>query len=252
MREGDLARCIILDAQMVECFTQVGDLRHACQQRGNLGYDELMLGANARAERSLRDTVATASRSGLNHITAQAKHNLGLALARQGRLDEAREAEHSALAMFREQGNPRFEAFARNYIAQIEIMAGNYGVAIQYTLDAIALAHDSPTLQCMFRATMSFACAHAGDPISALAHAKIAIDVIAVHGRPEEGDNDVRLAYAEALHATGAHAEARRVILEAETLLREVAAKIGDVEGQRTFLSIPANARTLALANTWR
>jgi hypothetical protein len=85
-----------------------------------------------------------------------------------------------------------------------------------------------------------------------MVEAKAAMEIIAVHGRPEEGDNDARLAYAEALHATGAHDEAKQVIAEAEIQLREVAAKILDPDGQRSYLAIPTNARTLELAAAWK
>ncbi len=248
MRDGDLAQCVVLDARMVECFNLVGDLRHACQQQGNLGYDELMLGMYARSERSLRDTIASATRFGLHQITAQANHNLGLALARQGRIAEAREAEQIALAMFVAQGNRRLDGCARCYLAEIEIAAGNFGLAIQYATEAIERAPDTQTLRCLFHATLSTACRAAGHHARALAHAKTAMDIIATNGHPEEGDIESRLAYAEALQVTGARVEALAVIALAERLLRETAAKILDPDGQRWFLAIPANARTLALA----
>lgn len=248
MRDGDLAACVVYDEAMVDAFTEIGDLRHACQQRGNLGYDELMLGAFARAERSLRETIATASRYGLHQITAQAQHNLGLAIAYQGRLDEGREVEKQAIAMFVGQNNRKLDAAARGYLAIIETLAGNYPLAIRYANEAIDMTADAPGLRCQCHAIKSMACRKAGDTTKAIVEARAAMEIIAVHGRPEEGDNDARLAYAEALHAIDAVEEARRVIGEAKAALLEVAAKIRDPEGQRSFLAIPTNARTLELA----
>jgi len=252
MRDGDLAQCVVYDQKMVDCFTDIGDLRHACQQRGNLGYDELMLGMFARAERSLRETIATAERYGLHQITAQAQHNLGLAIAYQGRLDEGREVEKQALAMFVGQGNRKLDAAARAYLAIIETMAGNYTLAIRYSDEAIALTADAPGMRCQSHAGKSIACRLAGDTAKAIAEARLAMEIIAVHGRPEEGDADARLAYAEALHAVGGLEEAKRVIGEAVDVLHEVAAKIQDPEGQRSFLAVPVHARTLELARQWR
>jgi predicted ATPase len=252
MRDGDLAQCVVLDTNMVECFTEVGDLRHACQQRGNLGYDELMLGAFTRAERSLRETIATATRYGLHQITAQAQHNLGMAIAYQGRLDEGREVEKQALSLFVGQGNRKLDAAARGYLAVIETLAGNYPLAIRYASEAIAMTGDAPGLRCQNHAAKSIACRLAGDLDKALVEAKAAIHIIEVHGRPEEGDNDARLALAEALHATGAIGPAREAILEAEIQLRAITAKILDPEGRRSYLAIPTNARTLELAAAWR
>jgi tetratricopeptide (TPR) repeat protein len=63
---------------------------------------------------------------------------------------------------------------------------------------------------------------------------------------------EIRLAYALALEATGAHDEAReRIAIARETILR-AAARIDDPEMQRGFLhNVPANARTLEVARVW-
>jgi hypothetical protein len=62
----------------------------------------------------------------------------------------------------------------------------------------------------------------------------------------------VRLARAEALHATGAHAAARRAIEEARARLLVIADRIADAAYRQSFLAeVPENARTLALARAW-
>jgi eukaryotic-like serine/threonine-protein kinase len=62
----------------------------------------------------------------------------------------------------------------------------------------------------------------------------------------------VRLAHAEALHATGAHDAARRAIADARARLLAIAARISDPGYQASFLEqVPENARTLALAASW-
>jgi eukaryotic-like serine/threonine-protein kinase len=62
----------------------------------------------------------------------------------------------------------------------------------------------------------------------------------------------VRLAHAEALHATGAHDAARLVITEARTRLRAIAGRIADPAYQKSFLeNVPENVRTIALARAW-
>jgi hypothetical protein len=62
----------------------------------------------------------------------------------------------------------------------------------------------------------------------------------------------VRLAHAEALHATGAHDAARRAIAEARAHLLAIAARIADPGYRTSFLeAVPENARTLALARSW-
>jgi hypothetical protein len=62
----------------------------------------------------------------------------------------------------------------------------------------------------------------------------------------------VRLAHAEALHATGAHDAARRAIAEARVQLLRIADRIDDPAYRQSFLdSVPENARTLVLASAW-
>ncbi len=62
----------------------------------------------------------------------------------------------------------------------------------------------------------------------------------------------VRLAHAEALHATGAQDAARRVITEARARLLAIAGRIPDRADQKRFLDdVPENARTFALAQAW-
>jgi hypothetical protein len=62
----------------------------------------------------------------------------------------------------------------------------------------------------------------------------------------------VRLAHAEALHATGARDAARRAITEARARLLTIADKICDSDYKMSFLdSVPENARTFALARAW-
>jgi eukaryotic-like serine/threonine-protein kinase len=62
----------------------------------------------------------------------------------------------------------------------------------------------------------------------------------------------VRLAHAEALHATGAHDAARSAIAQARARLLAIADKITDPDYKASFLErVPENARTLGLADAW-
>jgi hypothetical protein len=62
----------------------------------------------------------------------------------------------------------------------------------------------------------------------------------------------VRLAHAEALHASGAHDAARHAISDAHARLLAIADKICDPSYRHSFLhGVPENARTFALAQAW-
>jgi len=253
LRDGDLGQCHALDSKIVECFTSVGDLRHACQQRAYVGYDELLLGAYSRAEHSLTEAITIAQRMGLHQVTAHAQHNLGLVLARLGRVDEARTVETAAIRALDAQGNRRLALTARNYLAMIEIDAGNFAEALRLATEAIEDGGDMQSALSPYHATASTAYRLAGDTAGALAHAERALELIRVHGRPEEGEVAFQLAYAHALRASGALDAAARVIGEAAAELHATAAKIQDPQWRTSFLeSVPENAETLALAAAWR
>jgi hypothetical protein len=62
----------------------------------------------------------------------------------------------------------------------------------------------------------------------------------------------VRLAHAEALHATGAHDAARHAIAEARKRLLTIADRIADPVTKQSFLeNVPENSRILTLARAW-
>jgi hypothetical protein len=151
------------------------------------------------------------------------------------------------------QSNRRLALHARNYLALIELDAGNFAKAIEYVTDAIESSYDMQTALSAYFATASTACRLAGDPAGALAHARRALELVAVHGRPEEGEVTIPLAHAHALYAAGSRAEAITAIVEAEAQLLAKAAKIQDERWRACFLeAIPENAETLRLAREWR
>ncbi len=62
----------------------------------------------------------------------------------------------------------------------------------------------------------------------------------------------VRLAHAEALHATGANDAARHAIAEARARVFTIAERIADPAYKQSFLeNVPENSRTFALARAW-
>ena len=134
----------------------------------------------------------------------------------------------------------------------IAIDAGDFAEAIRFVTDAIETGGDMQSALSPYLATASTACRLAGDAAGALAHATRAIELIAIHGRPEEGDAAIRLAYAHALHANGRHEEAASAIRDALTELLATAAKIQDEHWRTSFLeAIPEHAETIRLAREW-
>jgi tetratricopeptide (TPR) repeat protein len=196
--------------------------------------------------------MAIATRIGLHQVTATAQHNLGICLARLGRIDEARDTELAALAAFEAQDNRRQGAFARYYLAEIELVAGNAEAALRYAREALATDSEQPGFHCVYRARIASAHLLAGNAQAALDEATQAMQLMELHGRPEEGEMVVRLAYARALHATGSDIAARSIIEAIEHDVTEAAARIGDATLRRSFLeAVPEHALASSLARAW-
>jgi tetratricopeptide (TPR) repeat protein len=212
-----------------------------------------MLGANVDAERSLRESMTIATRIGLHQVTAQAQHNLGICLARIGRIDEARQIERAAMAAFDAQDNRRLCAFARHYLAEIELTAGNADAALAYAREALAIDADQPSFHCVYRARIASAHLLAGNATAALDEATQGMQLMETHGRPEEGEMVVRLAYARALHANGKLDAARKVIEDIVRSIDAAAARIGDATLRQSYLDgVPEHALALSLARSWK
>src|SRR5262249_14892142 len=136
----DLVASLSHDEAAGDAFEQAGDLRNACQQQVNAGFELMEMGAYAEAERTFRQGLVRAERMGLETVCAMARLNLGLVLAHLGRLDEAREMESAALEKYVASGNLCKEVNSRTYLAIIESMAGHAEAAEKQARVAVDLA----------------------------------------------------------------------------------------------------------------
>src|SRR5262249_24470892 len=125
--------------------------------------------------------------------------------------------------------------------------------ALRYARDALAIDAEQPAFHCLFRARVALAALQVGDAASALTEATTAMRLMDTHGRPEEGEMVVRVAYARALHANGRTADARVAIDDAEQRILAAAGAIGDDDLRSSFLeAVPEHAAILSLAREWR
>ena len=121
-----------------------------------------------------------------------------------------------------------------------------------YAREALATDSEELGFHCVYRARIATAHLLAGNAQAALDEATQAMQLMETHGRPEEGEMVVRLAYARALHAVGDVEAARTVIADIAHRLASAAAKIGDAALRRSFLdAVPEHALALALARDW-
>lgn len=248
---GDVGMHLLLLETAADCFRAAGDLRHAWDTEVSIGYALVEVGAYPRAEQCLRRAIEAAEKLGLSNVASRGLHNLGLALAGRGALDEARAVEARAIDASIVQGDLRMEASSRTYLAKILRRVGDLAAAEREARLAVDLLGATPPLRAGALAVLADVLLAAGperraEALELATRARADLDAI---GRLEEGESLVRLVHAEALAANGRQDEARRAFTEAGDRLVERAHRIADGEWRRSFLHVvPENARTLERA----
>jgi len=253
LSNGDAATFVEeLQAAAID-YVAAGDPRRAAAQRCEVAYGLALLGAYEKAEWALRDNLVEAERSGLRAVVALANNNLGLVLARLGKLDAAREAATAAVAAFREQNSLRLEGGSRIYLADVHLRAGQLENAAREAAAALSILESAPPFRPYAFAILARAFFAMGDVDSALARSQDAMAALeALGGTAEEGEAIVRLTHAECLRASGALDAARDVIVDARRRLLDRASKISSAAARESFLTrVEEHARTVELAREW-
>ncbi|MCC7536871.1 MAG: protein kinase [Deltaproteobacteria bacterium] len=249
---GDPGRYADLLEAATSEYERAGETRAACVQRGNRAYGLMELGDFAGAVDELRRVLETARRMGLEQVEATTKHNLGMALAQIGAIDEALEMERAAAETFAAQGDPRMEGASWTYLAAIAAMRGDLLAAEAHARHGVELLSGTPPLRPLSLATLARVLAESGRLDDALRAAEDAAATLASLGEIEVGEALVRLTHAERLHASGRHLEAARAIGVARDVLLARVAKIADARWRERYLrDVPEHARILALAASW-
>jgi tetratricopeptide (TPR) repeat protein len=248
---GDIGENLVLKQATVAGFERAGDERTACIMRVRAGYASLLLGAHEEGERVLRGALSASLRMGLSKVSALAKHNLGLALARTGHTDEARAVELDALADFEAQGDRRLAGASQLYLAWIAATAGDLPAAETHARAAVEMQQNKPPSYAEARATLAWVLLEAGRAPEALAEAKAAHELLESLGAVEDAEALIRWVHAAALDASGDREAARAAIARARERLVERAARITDAALRRSFLEDePDHRRTMQLAGT--
>jgi eukaryotic-like serine/threonine-protein kinase len=231
---------------------EAGDFRSAALHHHNVGHAWLELGAYADAERELRGVMALAQRLGLANVEAAAMNNLGAAIGRLERLDEAKRLLLDAIQRLESQSDLRMEGGARNHLAEVCLALGDFPAATAEAERAVAVLGDIPPLRIQARGTLARALLASDNVERALAEAETAHRELEKVGSMADGEAGVRLACAEALARAGQEERARKVLTRAKTRLVNRAEAIDDESARTTFLECVAeNARTLRLAREW-
>ncbi len=249
---GDLAASLAHDEAGAAAAERAGNLRVACRQRADAGYERLLLGDAEGALGACQSSLAQSERMGLESVALQCLHNGGLALLRLGRLDEALDYEQRAVQGYAKVKDWRLQGASHAYLSLIHLARGDQDVAeVEARMGAGLMAETPSThafgLACLVRVLLA-----RGKLDEALATAAEAHAELEAAGQVEDGAHLIRLTFAEALHAAGRLAEAREAIARARDQVDETAAKIHDPTHRRSFVErVPENARTLELAQRW-
>ena len=245
--EKDIGAYVELTRAGLAAFVAAGDERTAAQQRTNLGYGLILLGA-PEAEDVLTEGILESERAGLPMQAATHRQNLGLVLAWRGRFTEALSVERASIDTFREAGDRRFEAASHVYLSTILEASGDFESAEAEAHVALDMSESYPSRRATAYGALAAALLGQGDYGAARSFAEKGLAIVEELGALEEGEEKLRMTYAASLDALGDGDRAREVREDAQRRLRERAARIRDPRWRESFLeNVPENAQLLAL-----
>ncbi len=258
---GDPAAYGMLMRHSAIAFGEIGDGRNACVQHVNVAYAAMLLGQYDEAVDGLRAVASEAKSLGLTSVAAVARHNLGLALARTGKLAAAEAEETLAVEAFRAQGDKRMLAASLGYLAQICLAAGKQSAAEDAARRAVDESPDRTPIRAIVLATLadtlleravgkgSFEARPGGEASAEAAFdaAKRARELLGALGGVDEGETAILGCYARALAAVGREGEARAAAIAAGAKLRDRSERLSPAHRTSFLRRVPENVAILAL-----
>jgi tetratricopeptide (TPR) repeat protein len=235
-------------AQAAEAYDVIGDRRLAATMRGAHGCMMSELGAFEKATSGLEKALEETRRLGLTSITAAFEHNLAIAYARSGRLDEADAQQRSALTYYRAQGFERMVAGCHIWLALTALERGALDEAEGFAAEAVAQEKAGEPVRAYSLAVRAKVALAAERNDEARELADKASVILSRIGHLDEGESLARLVHAQALLASGDETGARKAITAAQSELLARADRITEPELRQSFLErVAENAATLEL-----
>jgi tetratricopeptide (TPR) repeat protein len=242
---GDLGEYLRFGEAAAASFEQAGMLRNLCVQRKSIASAQLQLGLHREAEECLRVALVEAERLALYDNVADARDLLGLALARQGQLDEAISLVERGVGECAAHGSKWAEGRARATLASVLMLRGDLPRAEDEARAALAGLIKMAPLRAVALATLGRIRLQRGDPNGAHEATRSAMSGLSALSGDQE--SLVRLAHLEALIATN-DPEARAMAAASRAAVLARAEKIADAAHREGFLTrVPENARLLEL-----
>ncbi|MCE9580191.1 MAG: tetratricopeptide repeat protein, partial [Deltaproteobacteria bacterium] len=250
---GDFEAAAVLFREAADRFEEGGDLRNAAPSRSAFGFLLCELGDVAQAEPLLRATLALAMRLDARETVAAIRQNLGVALARLGRLVEAAAMQREVIAVCDASGNMRMAALSRVFFAAVELELGDLTAAVDASVRAAEAAREMPAIRCFALALAGRSLVAVGRAVEGLDASREAMAIVREQGGSiYDGESSVRLSLVRALEATGDREAAHDELRAAAALLQTRAANLRDPEARRRFLeNIHDNAAIALLSRDW-
>jgi hypothetical protein len=248
---GERVRATGIYASSSARWERVGDQRRLAVDRHNLGSVYMWLGDYPRAERMYRDVEKELRRMALAGFLAMLQQNLGYAIFRQRRFEEARALLAESLELCAATGTRKLASAARSYRSMMLLEQGDAEGALREALAGLDDLDELPALRAIALSPVAdalLALGRAEEAWTAIAPAAALLDT---GEQLEERGINVRLSQARALHATGRRDEARRVILAACDGINAEALRIEDLALRGCFERVPEHVAVMALAEAW-
>ncbi|MEM1029769.1 MAG: protein kinase [Myxococcota bacterium] len=228
------AAAIEAATELIAAADEVGDLHLASRGRINCASTLNYVGQHERAQ-TLCDQAAKDVRSfGLRMLEASWAHNLGMARARRGALDEGIDLQHQAIAVADECGGRRLATNARVYLVMLLTGRGAPGdlreaLDVALHLNATPDAAGAPTSAHAAMGPLAVALAQLARRDFAAARAAIEPVLPLLETTPmEEFDEPIRRVYVEALLGAGDTHSADVALVTAQKIIEARGAALGD------------------------
>ncbi len=244
---GDLAERRTAYREAIAGYEAAGDLRRAAGAEMNLADADNRVGAYLEAEKGLRAALEKLRRLGNRLMEGYALLNLGYALVRQLRSQDAAPILEECLAVAEETGESRLAVGARIYLAQAHLMAepeSAQAEAEKAGRDAEAAGFLQ--LASLGLATAGYAAIRARATEAAIALATEAMAIRDWLGGLEEDEGEVFSVLSRALAQAGREDEAREVRARGWARIQEIGARISDAELRRCFFEDVRSHQVLA------
>jgi hypothetical protein len=216
----------------------VGDVMNMAMARVHVAWSRSRAGAPEDAQRMLEETLELAMARGVGSLVPDfARVHLGTALGLLGRGHDGQEVLTQAIPRLLSSGNWLLGALARVELGALHLAAGAAVAAEREARSAYEALAPVPLVRLGAQVVLARALLAIGEGARALEIARAAAQSIDSSDCVTEADVRVRLAYADALAASGDRDGAERERRRASALLGDRAARIPDPVWRRRFVS---------------